>query len=343
MAKKVLALDIDYGGIRAVEVVRRGRQKVVTQLAHEPMAAGTVVDGKVMNDKALTAGLANLLLKQDFSAESTVLGVRSNWVTVKTHRFPTMPQKELDKALEFEIPDLVAFPVQTPKDVAYDYFINSRTDNEVEVVMVACPRQLLNPYIRIVREVGLKLEGIDVPAFGWPELIGDNLRRGFVEVTEEQTTIQVIIGGVFKVLRVIPIGALHLRQAVEEAFNVSSEEAQELFVNRDLDYLLVEGSGSKRVLRSVIQQFSGSILQTLDFVRAQERTSNFRSMLDEMVMMGDLADLVGLGEMLEKEIDLPVRSLKHIDSLQVSFDFIRPGRFSCFGSALALGVRGLEQ
>ena len=342
VAKKVVGIDIDFSGIKATEVTRKGRINMVTKMGRSGLPAGTVVDGKVANVRDLHKGLGRLLKEQAIAGGSAVLGLRSSWVTVKTHRFPAMSKRELEKALEFEIPELVSFPIHSLDDVYYDYFINLTDDQGLEVVVVACPRENVLPYIEAVRAAGLVLEAVDVPAFGWRELIEGEGRRAYVEISEEQTTVQVTIGGVFKVLRVIPMGAISVRQGVAEAFACSPEEAQALMARESLDYLLLEGSGNKRVLRAAVQQFVGLVLQTLDFVRAQERAANFRSMLDELILLGDVADLKGLGPMLEKEVDLPVRLLKEIDNLRLTFEVIPPSRFSCFGSSLALGLRGLS-
>ena len=343
MARKVVGLDIDHSSIRVAEVVRKGKTKVVTKLGLVPLPERTIIDGKVANVKALSTGLEQLLLEQDISASSAVLGLRNGWITVKTHRLPNMPKKELDKALEFEVPELVSFSVQNPKDVSYDYFINGRTENETEIVLVACPRQHLNPYIEAVNLSGLSLEVIDLSALGWAELVDAEIRRAFVEISEEQTTIQVSLNGIFKVLRVVPVGAMHFREGVMEAFGCGREEAINLCTHRNLDHLLLDGSGNKRIIRATVQQFVGSVLQTLDFVRAQERATKFSSMVDEIVLLGDLADLAGLAAMLEEEVELPVRSLKQLENLQVSFDLLRPGQFSSYGSALASALRGFDK
>ena len=341
MAKKALGLDIDCAGIRAAEVVRRGRSRVVSNLAVQPLPAGTIFDGKVVDMLALVRGLEALLEKGEITADSAVLGLRSSWVTVKTHRLPSMTKRELDRAVQFEIPDLVYFPVEDLGEVCYDYFINSRSDSEVEIVVAACPREHLAPYIDALRGVNLNLEIVDLPSFSWPELLPGEKRRAFVEITEDQTTVQVLTEGLFKVWRVVPLGALHFRQGVQEAFGCTAEEAEGLCAQHDLDYLLLEGPGDKRVLRAAVQQLVGSVLQTLDFVRAQERAASFQSLLDELVLLGTLADLPGLGEMLGKEVGLPARTLGSLD-LRLGFEIERPERLSGFGSALALGVRGIS-
>ncbi|MCK9526987.1 MAG: pilus assembly protein PilM [Limnochordia bacterium] len=342
MAKKVLGIDIDVSGIKIAEISRKGRSNVVSNLGVMLLPPGTIKDGRVVNKSNLAKGLQDLLKKHDFSATSAVLGLRSSWVTVKTHKFPVMSERELDKALEFEVPELVSFPVQSLKDVYYDYFLSSKSDNELEVVVVACPRQNALPYMEAIRESGLALEAIDVPAFGWAGLLESAGRRVFMEISAEQTTIFVASGGVFKVHRVVPIGAIQFRQGVEETFECSAEEAMALCKDQDLDYLLLEGTGNKRVLRATVQQFIGSVLQTLDFARAQERAARLSTMLDELILLGDLADLRGLDDLLQKEVDLPVRALRQMDRLSLTFETQKPGRFSCYGSALALGLRGVS-
>lgn len=342
MPRSHLGLDIDFSGLKVAETVYRGRQKIVTKVAEQALPAGVVVDGRIMQSQLLAKELKSFLSKQDFQADSATLGLRSAWITVKTHRFPIMRPRELDKALEFEIPELVTFPILSLKDVAYDYFVNNRTDHEIEVVVVACPRQHLQPYIELMHEVGLTLEGIDVPAFGWQELLPDGNNRCFIEVSQEQTTIQINLNGFFKVLRVVPVGALHFRKSIGDAFSVSAEEAQQLMHSKDLDYLLMKGEGSERALRATTQRFLGSILQTLDFVRAELRASSFRSMLEEIVFLGDLADVAGVAMMLQEEIDLTVRTLADVSDLQIGFSFDRPERLNSYGSAITLGLRGLD-
>lgn len=342
MVQNVLGIEMDATRIRVAQVVRKGRNIKVVKFAFTPLEPGIIVDGRVNDIQLLTNALENLVQEQDLEGCSAVLGLRSSWITVKTHRLPLMSQRELDKGLEFEIPSLVSFPITSVQDICYDYFINSKTEQEVELVIVAAPRKQLDPYIESLKRTGLSLTSIDLTAFGWSGLLADQKRRAFVEISEEQTTIFVNSVGVYKVLRMVPLGERQFVEGIKEAFGCSEREVRSLYMKHDLDYLLLEGEGNKRVLRATVQQFVGSILQTLDFVRAQERATQFRSMLDEMILIGDFADVAGMASMLQKELDVPVTTLKQISNLSVDFDVIRPGRFNCFGSALAMALRGIK-
>ena len=103
----------------------------------------------------------------------------------------------------------------------------------------------------------------------------------------------------------------------------------------------MEGSGDKRSAQGCGAAVYRVCSADLDFVRAQERASNFRAMLDEIILVGDLADMPGLSSMLGKEVNLPTYSLGQMDLL-LGFDADRPKRLSSYGSALALGVRGIS-
>ncbi len=118
MAKKVVGLDVDYSGIKGAEMVRRGgRSRVVTALKTVPLPGGTVAGGKLEDSEALINGLKNLFRAENFLRKDVSLGIRGgDWVTVKTHRLPKMSGRELEKALEFEVPELVSFPVDSPRD-----------------------------------------------------------------------------------------------------------------------------------------------------------------------------------------------------------------------------------
>jgi hypothetical protein len=52
--------------------------------------------------------------------------------------------------------------------------------------------------------------------------------------------------------------------------------------------------------------------------------------------------VAGVAMMLQEEIDLTVRTLADVSDLQIGFSFDRPGRLNSYGSAITLGLRGLD-
>ena len=200
------------------------------------------------------------------TAQSTVLGVRSSWVTVKVHRLPSMSKRELDRALEFEVPGLFSFPIESPKDICYDYFINFRGEDEVEVVVAACARQHIEPFIRAFRELDLSLEVVDVPALGWPALLTQEGRRAFVEVGTSNHHPSAVWSAL-QSPHIVPSSPYHTRH---QAFACSPQEAARSW---QAGSRLPAGGGGQQRYRAAVRQFVGSVLQTLDFMRARRVNS----------------------------------------------------------------------
>lgn len=338
-----LGVDIGSRYIKCVEVTRRGRNLAVTAVGKTATPKGAVQKGSLANPLAVAEALKGLLGELDINSKATVLGINSPDVIVRSHRIPAMKDKEIGKALEFEVPELVNFPVDTLRDVSYDFHVLHRDPSETELLFVACRRTLLDPFLACLKEVGLEVAVVDLQAFNWPRLFSTPQKVCLVDLGDEQTSVYVELEGVYKVYRILPIGGGHLTQAIMQAFGCSTAEARQLKETKDLDFLLTKGTGQASMLRSVFEQFIAGVLQTLDFLRAQERLSHIREVLDGLYLIGGLAHLKGLQPVLQQEIDLNVAVLNPFENTATAEDVEVPADHASYASALALAIRGFEE
>ncbi|MGI6150206.1 MAG: type IV pilus assembly protein PilM [Limnochordia bacterium] len=341
--RRRVGLDIGNTSIKCVEVNGRGRSVSVTAVGKAATPKNAVHKGALLNAAAVAEVLRALLQRLGVSGKTTVVGLNNPDVVVKRHRMPDMTDKELEKALEFELPELVAFPTETPREITYSFEVLNRSASEVEVLFVACRRNLVEPFLACTREAGLEAAVVDLQAFNWSRLAGASERVCYVDLGEEQTTLYVELNGTYKVYRMLPIGGFHFTQGIMQAFDCDSREAQRLKETQHIDYLLTEGAGQKSPLRSVFQQYIAGILQTLDFIRAEERASHIREVLDAVYLLGGLAHVQGLQAILEQEIDLKVTVLNPFQNLATADGVEIPADYASYASALALAVRGVEE
>ena len=115
-------------------------------------------------------------------------------------------------------------------------------------------------------------------------------RSCYVDLGHSQTVIYIEIDGAYKVYRILPIGGAAITEGIMEAFETEVNHAENLKLNHDIDYLLMEGSGQKGLLRAN-QQYSWWILQTLDYLRSQFRSSSINEVLDQVVICGGNAHI----------------------------------------------------
>ena len=86
----------------------------------------------------------------------------------------------------------------------------------------------------------------------------------------------------------------------------------------------------------------GGILQTLDFLRAEERASTIGEVIDGVMLLGGTSHLRGLDTMLSQELSVPVTVANPFIEQNLGDGVSLPIDHAAYGSALGLALRGLE-
>ncbi|NLM26205.1 MAG: type IV pilus assembly protein PilM [Firmicutes bacterium] len=342
MCKSCLGLDIGSSSIKLVELRGRGRSGYqLVSAAKIDTPTNSYYKGKVLEAELIAEALKELLRDSNTKTERVVLGLNSADVMTKVAKYPKMPEKELEQVIEFDIEKLFKLPAGVQREeltISFDQI--SEIDDEVSVLVACCPKPLIYPYLIAVREAGLVPFIIDIGAFNLPRVIDSNQRYCFVDLGHTQTVIYIAIGGKYQVYRILPIGGLDLNKGIMAAFDTNEDRAERFKLTYDIDYLLLEGTGPTGMLQATIQQYVGGILQTLDYLRAQYRSSAIEEVLDQVVLCGGNALIEGIDNLLQERLGIEVTILDPFVRLQINQR--SPDDASIYSSAVGLALRGLE-
>ncbi len=344
LAKSCLGLDIGSSQIKAVELDRRGRSIRLRAAASVPTPPRSIRRGVVANVESLAQALRQLRSGNSFHTDRVIVGFSSQDVAVKLTDFPVMPPKELEQALEFELGDILRLSFNSPDEIVFSFAEISRTQERLDVVVVGCRRDIVEAYVNAARPAGLRPHSIDVNAFALPRVLENGGRACFIDIGAEQTKIYVEADGNYKVYRVLAVGGTNLTNGVMDAFDLNWEAAENLRFSQDLDYLLNEGTGEKSLLRSVVQQFVGGVLQTFDYLRARESRSvgsDLAAVLGDVYLCGGGAQQRGLQALLQDEVEMGVQLLNPFASLHIPDRVTVPENLPAFAPAVGLALRGL--
>ena len=159
-----------------------------------------------------------------------------------------------------------------------------------------------------------------------------------------QTSVYVADEGRYKVHRILPMGGQDITNGVMEAFACDYETAEHLKSEYHIDDLLTEGTGSKRQLRLAIQQFVGGIMQTLEFVRAEDRLTNIRDAINEVHLCGGTSLMSGFSTMLTEELGVKASEIDPFSLYPLEQDATSQCKLGpVFAPAVALALRGLDE
>ena len=165
--RSVTGLDIEPGGIRAVEVsVMPGGLLAVERAAEAPLAPGVVRDGEVADAPALAEALRELFSEHKLDKRVRI-GVANQRVVVRTLTLPPISDaKQLATAVRFQAADEVPMPLdQAVLEHMSLGTVETEDGPRMRVLIVAARRDMIDQLLGAVRRAGLRPEGIDLSAF----------------------------------------------------------------------------------------------------------------------------------------------------------------------------------
>lgn len=132
--------------------------------------------------------------------------------------------------------------------------------NNLEVLLVAAPKDDVHTYERIVQEGGLKVKSFELDVFSLLRgMIGDELGKFLiVDIGAKITNIIFVENGIIRISRNINIGGDEITKNIASSLNVSWERAEEFKKNND--YLSAEGKNIIYPIISIIAKESRRVI-----------------------------------------------------------------------------------
>ncbi|HOB08486.1 MAG TPA: type IV pilus assembly protein PilM [Limnochordia bacterium] len=346
MAKSCLGLDIGSFSIKIAALERQGkhscRVNALLQLSPPP---GCLKHDRLLDPEALAMTLRTILDEHRIKTDRVALGLNSHNIMIRQISLPRMSGRELAQAIELDLAEILKLPPNHTVDSIYYSFDAQYRGSELDVVVAGCARGIVDPFISMMKQAELTPVVIDVAAFNLPRIDVSSAEKRicYVDLGHEQTVIYVESHGFYSVYRILPVGGRILDEAVAAALEIDTAEAANLKREYSLEDILGKATGAKSMLRSVIRQYTGGIIQTLDYLRSQSRASRISDVLDQVALCGGVAHVPDLDTIFQQELDVAVRRLNPFESHQLIKGNRQPPDYGVYANAVGLALRGLNE
>lgn len=214
--RRAVGLELDTNEVRAVELRGDARAPRLARLARAPLPAGAVADGMVAQPGVVAAALREVWSEAGFSTRDVVLGVANQGVLVRFAALPRVAANKIDQVLRYQAQDYLPVPLST---VVLDYAVTGELTGEagpqLEVLLVAARRDMLDAFLETLEAARLKPRDIDVVSLALLRLLpsgGEKEAVAVVNVAHGLSSILVAAGGIPRLARLIPLG---LKDAAE--------------------------------------------------------------------------------------------------------------------------------
>jgi type IV pilus assembly protein PilM len=330
---EMIGLDVGSHSMKLVGLKMTSKGPFLTRLGMKEIPYGTGQD----DINTLSEILKGFVKEVGLKTKKVSLIVAGSGVHIKRIPIPSLPKAELREAVRWEIKNYLPFPVETAQ---IDFYILNQyvEDNvkKLDLVVVACPKHLIDRTLSIVEGAGLQPIHLDIAPFAlWNVLLAwDQLKKeetvALIDLGAEKTGIYIFRNRILQFSREVTPAGADMTRAIMEGIG-SVEEPKLLYeraesIKREIGIPLEsyqEGMSNKSTslskisffVRPVLEKIVADIGRSLDYYRNQFNEER----IDRVLLTGGGANSKNIVTYLGSELRLPVEHFNPLKSPQPSF------------------------
>lgn len=308
-ADKQLPIGIDIGS-SYIKIVQMKHTKKGSELAlfdMLPIQTGLIVDGEISDKKRLVEFLKELLKKANISKGKAIIGLSGqSSVIIKRVTMPLMSEAELNLSIKYEAEQYIPLDIQA---LSLDFHIigpKPGSDNQMEVLLVAVKKDLLNDYTDVLQQCGLETVVADVQQFALHNMyefnydVAKTRNVALVNVGASSSVINISQDGMPLFLRESDVGSNYHTEMLEKTFNLPRADAERLKKG-----FPIEGV-SQQEAQSVINKASDEIYA--EVYRSIEifRSNVYNEQVNKIILSGGAALIKDFGFLMSQRLDMDV-------------------------------------
>jgi type IV pilus assembly protein PilM len=325
-SRSIVGLDIGSSSVKAVELTFKGRSGdfELSALGVAPLPSEAIVQGAFLNSSAISEAIREAVAQSKTRTKYVAAAVSGHSVIVKKVSLPEMSRDELDEQIRWEAEQYIPFDVN---EVNLDFQIlnSSATEGQMDVLLVAAKKDLIDDYMQVISEAGLIPAVIDVAAFAVENAYEANYGSSrdavvaLVNIGAQVVNINILNNGSPAFTRDITTAGNQYTEEIQKALSISFEEAERIKLGgRGVeDSQEVVPQEVEQAMRSVTETVIGEISRSLDFFAATTADSRIQKVL----LSGGGAKVAGFAQAFQERTGLPVEIMNPLARMVPSSKF----------------------
>ena len=277
MAKNCIGLDIGSSSVKVVQLEESRRGLVLANFGINPLPPETIVDGAIMNQVAVLESIEALISRLGIKKKEVAIAISGRSVIVKKIAMPVMSRAELAEELNLEMSHHIPF-AREEVEVDYDIVVPKNTEGQMEILLVAAKKEVVQDYLDIVREARLNPVVLDVSAFAvqnlYDKLAGFSPNETVVmlNIGAVSTSLNIVIGGVTTFTRDIGIGGQTITGEIQRTLQITFDEAETR--KREASSGLPTDPNIMSIITRVCDVMAGELQRSIDFFLSSAPPTN---------------------------------------------------------------------
>lgn len=303
MAKDIIGIDISDASIEAIVLAKKGSGFVVDAYSRFRLSPEIVVGGKVVRPDKLKEAL-QLVFKNSqprlMDPAKVYLSVAESKVFTKVFKFPkNLNNKELKIAASHKAEEVI--PEDTTQLFSASQFLPNKNEHK-EILYVTAEKEAVLALAKVFQEQNIEVAGITTEAisayYGLNEKFKNN-QTLLLDIGSHTTIVAIYDNSGIRDSININIAGFNIIEAMIKRFSIDYLKAEELI--RDVGLTADPGDGEVMLLiQGQLQPLLDEINRFVEYYQVANQTH-----LEQVVLIGGLAQLRGIGNYFNANLNLP--------------------------------------
>lgn len=316
MGKGSIGLDLGSSYIKTVKLKESKGSYELEQFDVYPLPPELIVDGAIIDSLRLSDSIKDMTKKAGIKAQDAVISISGHSsVIIKRISLPEMSEEELSESIKFEAEQYVPFDIE---DVNLDFQIIGPKEEpgQMDVVLVAVKKDIINEYIAVVKEAGLNPIIVDIDSFALENMYGINYEIepekniAMLNIGASTINMSILKGGISVFTRDSSLGSNLHTEALQREFNISYENAEKLKRGEPVENISPESAAP--IIESASEEILSEIVRSLDYYRSTTVHEDIGGVIlsGGCALMSNFTSLVAERTGVETRVVEPFRNIK---------------------------------
>ncbi len=309
--KTTVGLDIGSGLIKIAVMDHSTGEPELVKVVITKLQPDAIVEGEVMDPGIVSDAIRAALDGAGASSKNIVTAVGGRDVMVKKIQTERVKEKQARELMRWEAEQHV--PDVESVELDFQILDDSGSPDEMDVLLVAAKRDLVDAKLRILADAGVTPTIVDVDAFALHNAFEVNYpeaMKGFValvNVGNEVTNVNIMDNGVPVLTRDLPLGTRRLSEDLQRQHGLPSRDAENLIRGYDRSPQL------DAVLTPRVDEIAIGVERAAAFLTTARNAPKLRA----IYVCGGGSRTPGLAEMLGERLAITVEHANPLARLNI--------------------------
>lgn len=313
--KGSIGLDIGSSYVKTVKLKEsKGSYELELYDVH-PLPQELIVDGSIIDSLRLVDSIKEMMKKTGIKTRDAVISISGHSsVIIKRIALPEMTEEDLSESIKFEAEQYVPFDIE---DVNLDFQIIGPKEEpgQMDVILVAVKKDIINEYISVVKEAGLNPVVVDIDSFALENMYGCNYEIeadrnvALLNIGASTINLSILKNGISVFTRDSSLGSNIHTEALQREFNLSYENAERLKRGEAVENVSPEDAAA--VVEAASEEIISEIIRSFDYFRS----TTVHEDIAQVVLSGGCALIPKFADMISAKAGIETRvadPFKHI-------------------------------